>query len=193
MTITSVEFQRLQERVNRFRVVVETKAHPGYTETHALPDGSEHTYRVSGLKSPNQLEDELLSLFIWIWSMKDHLKELVRARGGDPKIIEKIADFELSLGISADIANRAKHGNLRDSRSGRFSRLTNVGITVPGTAISRIVVGAFDVGLDVSLPESASLHASIEFESGDSPIDAFTVAEEAMKAWEIHAFPIAGV
>jgi len=40
---------------------------------------------------------------------------------------------------------------------------------------------------------TASLHASIEFESGAPPIDAFAVAEGAMKAWETHAFPIAGV
>jgi len=193
MTITSAEFQRLRDRVNRFRVAVEAKAHSGYTETHTLPDGSEHTYRISGLKSPNQLEDELLSLFIWIWSMKDHLKELARARGADPRLIEKIADSEVSLGITADIANRAKHGYLRDSRSGRFSHLTDVGYSVPSAAIGRIVVGAFDVGLDIVLPESASLHASIEFESSDPPIDAFAVAEEAMKAWETHAFPIAGL
>jgi hypothetical protein len=193
MTITAAEFQYLRDRVNRFRLIVEAKAHLGYTETHTLLDGSEHTYRIRGIKSPNQLEDEILSLFIWIWSMKDYLKELARARGTEPKLIEKIADSELSLGISADIANRAKHGYLRKSRSGRFSRLANVGFTIPGTAIGRIVIGAFDVSLHVRLPDSASLHASIEFETSDPPLDAFSVIEEAMKAWEIYAFPIAGI
>ena len=193
MAITAAEFQRLQDRVNRFRLAVGTKAHRGYTETHTLSDGSVHTYRISGIKSPSQLEDEILSLFIWIWSMKDHLKELARARGCDPKIIEKIADFELSLGISADIANRAKHGNLRKSRSGRHARLANVGFTIPGDSIGSIVFGAFDVNLNVALPDTATLRAFIEFETGETPLDAFAVAEDAMKAWETHAFPVAGI
>lgn len=193
MTITAAEFQFLRDRVNRFRLTVEAKAYSRYAETHTFLDGSEHTYRIRGVKSPNQLEDEFLSLFIWIWSMKDYLKELARARGTDPKLIEKIADSELSLGISADIANRAKHGYLQNSRSGKFPRLANVGFTIPGTAIGRIVVEAFDVSLHATLPDSASLHASIEFETSDPPLDAFSVVEEAMKSWEVHAFPIAGI
>lgn len=194
MPVTVAEFLRLRERVNRCRSTIEHKAHAGFVQVHAFSDGSTHTFRFTGIKSPEQLEDELLSLFVWIWSMKDHLKELARARGADAKLIEMIADKELSLGIASDIANRSKHGYLRKSRSGRFSRLSNVGIAIPGNALSKIVVGAFDVGIGVDLPEAATLRATIEFDSGThQPLDAFVVAETAIIAWETYAFPVAGI
>jgi len=184
MTTTIADFQRLRDRVNRFRLAVEVKAHPGYTESHTFSDGSTHMYSIRGLKSPAQLEDELLTLFVWIWSMKDYLKGLYIAQGADPQLIEKISDSEPSLAIAADIANCAKHSYLRKSRSGKFARLTNVGFTVPGSAIGRITVESFAVGLDVSLPDNASLHATVEFDSCDRPLDAFTVAAQAISAWE---------
>lgn len=191
--MTPTELQQLRDRVNRCRLAVEAKAHPGYTEAHVLSDGTTHTYLFSGIKSPIQLEDELLTLFVWIWSMKDHLKELCRAQGIDPKTIENIADSDPSLAVAADIANHAKHSGRRAGRSRKYPRLANVGIRVPQSAIASITVEAFSVGVDVAIPDQATIHASIEFESGEPPLDAFAVIEQAISAWENRAFPLVGV
>ena len=191
--MTSVDFQALRDRIERCYKRVHLNADPGYSSTYQASDGTAQTIRVVGLKSPALLEDDLLCLFVWIWSMKDYLKELCRLNGTDPQTIERIANTEPALTIAADIANRVKHGVLRDSRSGRHARLTKVGIETPGADISSITVKAFEVEIVVANPETATLCASIEFASNDPPLDAFNVLNDAISAWESRAFPITGV
>jgi hypothetical protein len=169
------------------------KAALGYSKTYIASDGSTQTFEVVGMKQPEQLGDEVLNLFVWIWSMKDYLKALCKQRGGDPNSIERIATAEPALAIAADIANGAKHGELKNSRTGKYATLSNVGFNVPSGAIGSITVGASHVCLRVANPEAATLRASIEFTTGEPPQDAFTVLAEAINAWEVHAFPLAGV
>jgi hypothetical protein len=98
------------------------------------------------------------------------------------------AHFRLLL-----IANRAKHGVLKQSRSGDFARLQNVRISIPQSALASIKFDRPSVKIMVSVPEDAELFAEIGFDSGLSPIDAFQTASDALAAWEAKAFPLAGV
>ena len=118
--------------------------------------------------------------------MKDHLKEAYRTKGLGPRQIELIANKCVPLLLVSDIANRAKHGVLRDSRSGKFAELVNVGYTIPQTAIAKITFGAFSVATEVSNPSDVELHASIETNDG-STYDAFAVLIEAQSEWETKA------
>ncbi|WP_442510776.1 hypothetical protein SH528x_002419 [Novipirellula sp. SH528] len=186
------EFYRLHDRVARSKSTVYTMAHVGYDQSHTLPDGSDGVTKIRGIKSPEQLEDELLNLFIWIWSMKDYLKELCRNRSVDPQGIERIVNTVDALMIAADIANRAKHGELRNSRTGDFARLENVGYTIDRSAVESIAFRPREVELTVAIPDDAELRGSVEFDSGKTGRDAFEVAEEAIIAWETRAFGLAG-
>ncbi|MEI7462192.1 MAG: hypothetical protein WCK15_22590 [Pirellula sp.] len=125
--------------------------------------------------------------------MKDYLKTLCASRGVAASRIEHIANAERLLSITADIANRAKHGVLKESRSGDFARLQNVIISVPQSALARIVFDRPAVKLTVDIPEDAELFAEIGFDSGRAPMDAFQTAADALTVWETLAFPLAGV
>lgn len=185
-------FRRLQQRVSRVRDAVATKDAEGFTQILNIP--ADEKLVIIGIKSPEQLEDELLQLFVWIWSMKDHLKNLAVANGAQGQLIEDIVNAEDSVAIVADIANREKHGKLTTSRTGDFAKLTNVRIMINQSAVDSIAFDKSEVRVDVGRPNDAQLFASIEFESGNRPtLDAFQTIEDAMQIWETKAYPIAGV
>jgi hypothetical protein len=172
---------------------VERKSDVGFAESHVLSDGMTHHYKVQGVKSPTQLEDELLTLFIWAWSLKDYLKELCKSKGISSKEIERLVDANDSLQFIADIANRAKHGDLRESRSKRFAKLVDVGLEIPQTAVRQISFGAFTVDLDVMLPDKIELKAFIELANGHERFDAFEILKSGLNVWEEKAFPHVGM
>jgi hypothetical protein len=187
------EFLKLYQRVQRSHRAVYLKANSGFVRVDENADGSETLLEVVGLKDPEVLEDEILTLFVWLWSMKDYLKCLCKVRGIKSKQIEQIANAERSLSIAADIANRVKHGVLTQSRSGHFARLQNVRISIPLSSVGSISFNRPTVRIEVAVPDYAELFAEIGFDSGDEPVDAFEVATQAIEAWETHAFPVAGV
>jgi hypothetical protein len=159
MTLNSLEI--LRSRIRRIELAARQADGPGYEKTHTFSDGTTHLYTVAGIKSPEQLEDDLLHLFIWTWSLKDYLKEYYKTKNIDPQCVEVIANKNTALQYVADIANRAKHGDLRTSRSGMFAELVDVGWTVPQLALGKISVGSFNVGVDVAKPDHVELHAFV--------------------------------
>gem|GEM_PF-961241 len=187
------DFLKLFERVQRSHDAVYRKANSGFVQTLNHSDGSSTHLEMTGIKAPELLEDELLNLFIWIWSMKDYLKTLCETLGIAGSRIEQIANVERSLSIAADIANRAKHGVLRESRSGDFAKLQNVRISIPQSALASIAFHKPTVRIALNIPDDAELFAEIGFDSALAPVDAFQTASHAFAAWQVHAFPLAGV
>jgi len=181
-----VTLQSLRARIDRALLMVQKQAAEGFAQSHTVADGTTHDYAVVGIKPPEQLEDELLALFIWVWSLKDHIKLAFERKGLVGRTVEEIVNNSIALQYVADIANRAKHGELRNSRSGQFAELVDVEINIPQDALSSISVGAFDVRVKVAKPEQAALSASVQLRSG-AVLDAFVVLSEAMAKWEEHA------
>jgi hypothetical protein len=175
--------EALRSRIRRADSAARQPAARGYEQAHIFDDGTIHRYSISGIKSPDQLHDDPLNLFVWVWSLKDHLKEAYKANNLDRRLVEEVANQCSALQYVADIANRAKHRTLRESRSGEFAELVGVGFTVLKTAIAKIVVGTFSVGLEVAKPEEVELHAFIKTKNA-KPIDAFTILNEAIDVWE---------
>ena len=180
------ELDSLRSRVGRLMAAAQMQSAAGFEQSHMLGDGSTHTYSVSGLKSPELLEDELLSLFIWVWNFKDHLKEAFRARGWKAQDVEDVANRSIHLQVVSDIANRAKHGQLRKSRSGNWAELVDVGWTIPQSSLSKISFGAFSVGIEVEKSEDVQLRAIVRLRDG-TELDAFSLLEQATSYWEEHA------
>jgi hypothetical protein len=150
-------------------------------------DGQQQTVGVVGVKSPVQLEDELLQLFVWVWSLKDHLKDAYSSKGLDPQLIELLVNESPALQYVSDIANRAKHGTLTKSRSSTFAELVEVGITIPHSAMAKVVYVPNAVGVHVDKPKEVELCAKVQ-PRGTEAIDAFAVLEESIAIWEHHAF-----
>lgn len=185
-----VKFKQLRSRVQRAYATVHAKACIGFVKQQIAQDGSCCPIEVRGVKSPEQLEDELLNLYIWIWSMKDYLKELCRREGVNPQRIEDLVNTESSLMIAADIANRAKHGELRQSRTGDFAKLEGVQVSLPQGALESICFRDSTIQIDVAIPDDAELTATIAFDSGAPSQNAFVVAQHAISAWETRALPL---
>lgn len=185
------DLKLLEARVSRITGHLEEKSGVGFSQSHTFPDGHTHHYKINGVKSLERFEDELLTAFIWVWNMKDYLKTIALANCQAPEEIENIVNASSPLQLVSDVANRAKHGYLRKSRSGQFAMLDGVSISIPQQAISRISVGAFDVSADVSDASLVEFKASILSQSGVTLGEANNILSEALAVWENRAVPFA--
>jgi hypothetical protein len=174
---------RLQSRISRLSVQLRAPAAHGFQQKYEASDGSAQTYSVRGLKSPQQLQDELETLFVWVWSMKDHFKAEFSSRLWNAQEVERYVDSSPNLQFVADIANRSKHSTLTKSRSKEWPELTNVHFVAPQSAIASLQVGAASVHIDVRQPEAVQLRASIQLRSG-AVLDAFSVLDGGISDWE---------
>src|SRR6266700_3261650 len=77
------EVAKLFERAAHFSKAVSSLSGSGCSWSYTFPDGETHRYIINGLKSPEQLETEILSLAIWLWNLKDYLKERSVTLGKD--------------------------------------------------------------------------------------------------------------
>jgi hypothetical protein len=66
-------------------------------------------------------------------------------------------------------------------------------MSIPQTGLSSIAFENPTVRITVDIPDDAELFAEIGFASGLAPVDAFHTAAEALNAWQVRAFPLAGV
>lgn len=171
-------------RLRRLSAKIEERAGLGFVDVYLSDDGQIHLHKVAGAKSISEFEDELLNAIMWVWCVKDYLKEAAKACGNDPKEIEKLANESESLGLVSDVANRSKHGNLRDSRSGKFAKLGPISISIPQTAVSKITVEANLVSTDVGDPDQIEFLAPIMSENGEILAEAGECLIEAINVWE---------
>lgn len=183
------DLDAMRARIQRAFAAATSCSGSGY-ECSYQATGTDFTthFKAHGTKAPEQLEDDFLALFVWVWSLKDYFKESLVARGLRGKEVEEIVDQCLPLGYVADIANRAKHGTLRQSRSGAFAELVNVGCAVPQEAIERIAFAGSQVAVYVRDPQLVSIHATVVAANGIQ-LDALTVLQEAMHCWETAVLP----
>jgi hypothetical protein len=136
------------------------------------------------MKSPAEIEDDLSSLGLWVWSTKDHLKKLVQSRGGDPADVERYVDSSPDLRVCADIANTAKHAALNRSRTGRYLRAGRLQFEIPQAALASLTFLEKEVQIDVSKPELVSFRYPLLDDSGKVAGDAMKHLEGGVAAWE---------
>ena len=187
--------RKLHKRISRNFELLQTKAGQGYSEKYTQPDGNIVTHQITNIKSPEDLENELLNLFTQIWNMKDHLKKLGKTTANKKKI-EDIINSDINLKIVGDISNSDKHGGLDTNykpRTGMTPRLKNVGFRIPQKAIGSITFEPYKTSIDIQQPEEAIFRAEIGFTNGEPSKDAFDVLNNALYAWETQAFPLVGL
>lgn len=143
-----------------------------------------HSYHVSAMKSPKEIEDDIAALAVWLWSMKDYFQAILRTAGKDSKQVELFIDTQSSLKICSDIANRAKHLRLSRSRSGHFARPGRLRWSIPQAAVSSLVIGATSVRIDLPDPVSILVEMPILDRKGNVVGEGIAVCREATEAWE---------
>lgn len=182
--VTPADLDAIRNRIRRAFGAVQEASGAGY-ETSYQASGTDFTtnFRAIGVKAPEQLEDDFLNLFVWTWSLKDYLKACFETNGLRGKAVEDEVNRCSALAYVADIANRAKHGALRESRSGEFAELVDVGFNAPQDAIERITVAGPDVTVHFKNPQLVQIHATVATNTGVR-LDALAVLHQAMDCWE---------
>lgn len=150
-----------------------------------VESGETHQYLLNGVKSPEEIEEDVSAAFHWLWSLKDNVKDYCEKKGASSRWVEAEISADPYLCVCGDIANRTKHPGLKKgSRSNKYPALGRLKYTIPQQALASIVVGAFDVTTNVAKPELVSLEMPIMSNEGKYLGDAFKYIEYSLKAWE---------
>lgn len=187
--VTPADLDAIRSRIERALAAAQDPSGAGYQTSYQV-SGTDFTtsFRAIGVKAPKQLEDDFLNLFIWTWSLKDYLKSGFEAKGLRGKAVEEEVNQCTALTYVADIANRAKHGTLRESRSGQFAEFVDVGFDAPQDSIDRITVAGQDVSLHIKNLQLIQIHATVATNTG-ARLDALAVFSDAMHCWETRVLP----
>jgi len=142
----------------------------------------ETIFRPGDLGEVEHIIDDLEAFYIYLWSAKDHLGELlaktVTSRKVAFKMVEDYVDRHQSLKIVADVANTAKHGELRNSRTGKYIKL--------GGYVTSMPVGwpwESQATIEKKIARDAKAFISLEDVDGKVIGDAVEVAANAADAW----------
>src|SRR5262249_39505611 len=126
-------------------------------------DGFTVTWRFANVTSPQQVRSDVETAAVWLWSLKDYLKERLAAAKKNSAHVETYVKGCRGRPILADIANGAKHGKLQTSRSGRFARLGGCTMSIgSGLRLEAVMDGDADVQLTVNDPAAVSYKVSIQ-------------------------------
>ena len=186
--MTIAELYELRDRIDRILRQLECNAGTGASGEYTSPAGVLHRFRFEGVKPLEEFRDSLLCLYVWVWSMKDYLKERAKVVGKDPRFIEGLVESSLELQLVADVANRSKHGALSKSRSGRYARLSEVKLSAPQESISRIRISASGLDVTIADTELVEYTASVLSDSGADLGSARDILTTGMGVWELQAF-----
>lgn len=184
--MTGEEIQGLFNRLARLSKASHQKAGSGTAWDYTVENGKTHRYILLGIKSFEEVEDNIFNLFIWIWNAKDYLKHRAERKGLNPNYVEQAIKDDPLLQICADLANLLKHGKLTKSdRSGKSPKLGSVKFTAPQSAIRSVIFRAFEVEIHIANPSGVELELPI-LDKADIQIgDAFEYADEAIHKLEI--------
>ncbi len=185
MTIGDVK--ELFDRVGRIIGRIRDKAGQGAEWKVESPDYGTQTYKITGVKSYQELEDDFANLSVWVWSIKDYLKKLASSLGKDPNDVERFVDADMDLKICSDPANTAKHAKLnRKSRTGQYLRMGRLRYTVPLKATSGLTFSGNENNqiIDVSQPDAVEIIVPVLDQSGNEVGEAFTTFRNGVRAWE---------
>lgn len=182
--MTGEEITELFERLGRLVDATKQKGGSGTAWDYTFPDGETHRYMILGLKSHAEAEDNAFNLLIWIWNAKDYLKRRAEVNGKDFRIVEDTVNTDPHLPICGDLANRLKHGELKDSRSGRYPRFGTVSFKAPQAAIGSLSFRAFEVEMEIANPNLVEFSLPVIDQTGEEIGDAFEYAARGVEALE---------
>jgi hypothetical protein len=178
------EFHQTVARLERMRAKVQDKAGTKF-EWSAIPSNGVTTkYALVGVKSQDEMQDDVLNAYIWAWNLKDMLKPHAIASGKSASWFENELSADKCLALCSDIANRAKHGALKKSRSGSFASLGELRYQIPQAAIASLGFGADWATTVVEKPELVAMELPVLDSHGRVIGDAFKVLECATRRWE---------
>jgi hypothetical protein len=182
MNIT--DLRGVLDRVNRLSERSKTIKGAGSSWSHIFDDGTETTYILNDVKPREELEDEILNVFIWLWNMKDYFKSVLKSRGDDPNKIEAHINLDERLTVCADIANGIKHGTLTISRSGLYPKLGELSYSVPGQSMKKLEFQGNEIEMEFKEFENILIKMPVLDINGNEIYQALPLVEHALNEWE---------
>jgi len=179
------DFKKIFERAKRIRGRLEIKDGVGTNWSYTFENNESHEYVINGVKPPEEIQDDIESIFVWLWSLKDYVKKYSMKKGRPQNWLEEKINSDLSLCLCADIANSLKHGGLdRKTRTGKKPKLGPVTYSFGKDAMESLVFYAFKVETNIKNPEKVNLKMDVFDESGLIIGDAFGLIDYGINAWE---------
>jgi hypothetical protein len=179
--------EALFDRIGRFRDRVRETAGPDVQEwTAKTSEGATHRVMLSGVKGFDSVGDDVASALVWLWSLKDRLKKYATSLGRSHDWVDVMVTADPCLSICADLANGEKHDSSysRGSRSHKFPSLGNLSVSVPGSALHSISIGADWSHTSVADPSQVRFSMPVLDGDGRLIADAFALLERATSRWE---------
>jgi hypothetical protein len=182
---TIADVERLLARARRLRDGIREMKGAGASWEFSFPDGITERYTIKGVKPVEHIEDDVAALFVWLWSIKDYLKSLARARARNPQLIENLVDRTPALCLLADVANWLKHSSLqRRSRSGCSPRLDNPEFKGHQSGVKSIEFSTAGVTIEPTSPDAVELCYPVVDASGRLVADTMVLLTSAIAYWE---------
>lgn len=176
--------QNVLARCKRIKTRMNSKSGIGMEWAVQISNTEICEYIVNGIKPPVEFNDDIEITFVWLWSFKDYVKQYSISKQLPPSWVEAEVNKNEALCIIADIANRAKHGNLTTSRSKKFPKLGNLKYEFPHGSIDKICFYANKVEANVSKPHQAILSMNVFDGNGNTLGDAFQLIDDGLQTWE---------
>lgn len=141
------------------------------------------TLHPGNFEAVEEIKDDLENLYIWLWNAKDYLIKQLASQGRMPKQasreVEQYVNRCSALQLVADVANTAKHAELRSSRTKRFARIGGYVTSAPillGTESRRTA--------ERRVKEASKAWIAIEDSDGNRLGDAAEIALQAIQDWQ---------
>jgi len=176
--------QKLIRQIDRFTKLTDMEAVNTRTGFKVVMRGKgQVTMSFNGFEEVAKIKDDLENLYIWLWNVKDHMIERLASQIGAHPVAKKMVDAFVNetrdLKIVADVANTAKHGKLKRTRSGRFARIGHFVTATP------IPLGREDIKIEKRhVRDDSRAFISVEDQDGKEIGDAAEIASRALSAWE---------
>ena len=181
MTIS--ELKKLTQRIKDDLATLTDASGKGRLYEH-YDDGFSVNWQFENAASVQEVEERVEALAVWIWSLKDHLKQRLKNMGENERDVEDYVNQCRYLPICADIANHAKHGRLHSSRSGRFARLADGTMRIgSGMTLTSVQNKIADVIVNINDPDGVKYQIHIRDKDGKYMGDAFVMLHNSWKEW----------
>ena len=102
------QLENIFDRARRLRKRLDIKEGLGMKWSHIFENNETHEYVFNGVKPPEDIQDDIESAFVWLWSLKDYVKKYSIKKGFNPNWVETKINADNYLCICADIANSVK-------------------------------------------------------------------------------------
>lgn len=183
---TVADVEDVLARARRLREDIRKNSGPGASWEYTFPDGLTQRYTIIGIQPVECLGDDVASLFLWAWSIKDYLKKLAQTRGRNPQLIENLVDRTPALCLLADVANKLKHAELdRRRRSPYQPRLGKPEYSSDRGGLKSLTYSAEGITVEPTSPEAIELsYPIIDDVSGRVVGDAVVILNAAITYWE---------